>query len=112
MLDTMGVEAFAERARRQLAAAGETVRRAGWPAQASGRLTPQEFQIARLARDGCTNPEIGVQMFLSARTVEWHLSNVFTKLGIGSRRELRAAPALRVPGDGTTWPGYGRPQRA
>ncbi|MCW2936798.1 MAG: ATP-dependent transcriptional regulator, MalT-like, LuxR family [Actinomycetia bacterium] len=98
MLHTMGVEAFAERAGRELAAAGETVRK--WAAEPPGRLTPQELQIARLARDGRTNPEIGVQMFLSARTVEWHLSNVFTKLGIGSRRELRAAPALRIPDDG------------
>jgi ATP/maltotriose-dependent transcriptional regulator MalT len=107
MLDTMGIEAFAQRARRELAAAGETVRLRSEPAEPPSRLTPQELQIARLARDGRTNPEIGVQMFLSARTVEWHLSNVFTKLGIGSRRELRAAPVPRVPeraGD-TAWPG-------
>jgi DNA-binding CsgD family transcriptional regulator len=102
MLDTMGIEAFAQRARRELAAAGETVRLRSEPADPPGRLTPQELQIARLARDGRTNPEIGVQMFLSARTVEWHLGNVFTKLGIGSRRELRAAPALCIPHDGTT----------
>jgi ATP/maltotriose-dependent transcriptional regulator MalT len=100
MLDTMGIEAFAERARRELAAAGEAVRLRSAPAESPGSLTPQELQIARLARAGRTNPEIGVQMFLSARTVEWHLSNVFSKLGIGSRRELRAAPALRIPDDG------------
>jgi DNA-binding CsgD family transcriptional regulator len=92
MLDAMGMAAFAERARRELRATGETVRRR--TAEAPSTLTPQELHIARLARDGRTNPEIGAQLFLSARTVEWHLRNVFTKLGIGSRRELHAALAL------------------
>jgi DNA-binding NarL/FixJ family response regulator len=54
-----------------------------------GKLTAQELQVARGARDGLTNPEIGTRLFLSARTVEWHLGHVFTKLGIASRRELR-----------------------
>jgi DNA-binding CsgD family transcriptional regulator len=89
MLAAMGAEAFAERPRRELLAAGETVRK---PAvRARTELTAQEASIARLARNGQTNTEIGAQLFLSARTVEWHLGNVFTKLGISSRRELRRA---------------------
>jgi len=90
MLDAMGLAAFAERARRELAATGETVR-----ARTVGTvttLTAQEAYIARLARDGRTNAEIGAQLFLSVRTVEWHLRKIFIKLGIGSRREL--GPAL------------------
>ena len=85
------MEAFAERARRELAATGEIVRKRR--AQTRDRLTPQEEQIARLARNGLSNPEIGAQLFLSARTVEWHLGKIFAKLGIGSRRELPAALA-------------------
>jgi DNA-binding CsgD family transcriptional regulator len=92
MCEAMGMAAFAERAERELRATGETIRKRA--VGAAGTLTAQEFHIARLACDGRTNAEIGAQLFLSARTVEWHLSNVFTKLGIGSRRELRAAPAL------------------
>ena len=91
MLATMGAEAFAERTRRELLAAGETVRKREVDTRAE--LTAQEATIARLARDGETNTEIGTQLFLSARTVEWHLGNVFTKLGISSRRELRRALA-------------------
>ena len=91
MLAAIGMEAFAERARRELAATGETVRKR--TTGASSVLTAQEAQIARLARDGRTNPEIGAQLFLSSRTVEWHLRKIFTKLGIGSRRELHAALA-------------------
>jgi DNA-binding CsgD family transcriptional regulator len=87
----MGAEAFAERARRELLATGETVRKR--TVETSSALTAQEASIARLARDGRTNPEIGAQLFLSARTVEWHLRKVFTKLGISSRRELRSALA-------------------
>jgi len=96
MLATIGAEAFAERAERQLLATGETVRRRtlGKPDE----LTAQEASIARLARDGRTNPEIGAQLFLSARTVEWHLRKVFAKLGVSSRRELRGA--LSNPGQG------------
>ncbi len=85
----IGMEAFAERARRELVATGETVRRRS--VEVLTELTPQELQIARLARDGQTNQEIGAHLFLSPRTVEWHLSNVFSKLGVASRKELRAA---------------------
>ena len=93
------MEAFAERARRELIATGETVRKR--TVETVTTLTAQEACIARLARDGLTNPEIGAQLFLSARTVEWHLRKIFTKLDIGSRRELRAALA-RPRSDGQT----------
>jgi DNA-binding CsgD family transcriptional regulator len=89
MLSTMGAGAFAERARRELLAAGETVRKRR--VRSVSELTAQEAHVARLAVDGRTNQEIGAQMFLSARTVEWHLRKVYTKLGVGSRRELRSA---------------------
>src|SRR6476646_9205662 len=89
MFTAIGAEAFAERARSELAAAGETVRRPTVETRAS--LTAQEASIARLAVAGRTNPEIGAQLFLSARTVEWHLRKVFGKLGISSRRDLRQA---------------------
>jgi DNA-binding CsgD family transcriptional regulator len=99
-LDGMGMEAFAERARRELAAAGETIRarttKPAWiPAgQASEPLTAQEAQVARLARDGLSNPEIGARLFISARTVQYHLTKVFTKLGVSSRGQLhRVLPA-------------------
>jgi DNA-binding CsgD family transcriptional regulator len=87
LLGAIGMEAFAERARRELTATGETVRKRA--DETRDQLTPQEEQIARLARDGLSNPEIGAQLFLSPRTVEWHLRKVFAKLGISSRRELR-----------------------
>ena len=99
MFDTIGMEAFAGRAGRELRATGETVHRR--TVRAQGTLTAHEASIARLARDGLTNPEIGAQLFLSARTVEWHLRKIFTKLDIGSRRELRAALARLGP-DGQT----------
>ena len=87
--DAMGAQAFAERAQRELLATGETVRKR--TADTNDLLTPQEAQIARLAYEGLTNPEIGQQLFLSHRTVEWHLRKVFTKLDISSRRELITA---------------------
>ena len=89
MFVAMGAEGFAERARRELAATGERVRKR--TVETRDELTPQEAQIARLARDGHTSPEIGAQLFISPRTVEWHLRKVFAKLGISSRRELRKA---------------------
>ena len=85
------MEAFAERARRELNATGQKVRRRA--AETRDDLTPQERQIAWLARDGLSNPEIGGQLFLSPRTVEWHLRKVFSKLGIQSRHELSRALA-------------------
>jgi ATP/maltotriose-dependent transcriptional regulator MalT len=85
----MGAEGFAERAARELGATGATVRKRS--ADSRYELTAQESQIARLAADGHTNPEIGALLFLSARTVEWHLGKVYPKLGITSRRGLRAA---------------------
>jgi DNA-binding CsgD family transcriptional regulator/tetratricopeptide (TPR) repeat protein len=83
----MGAEAFAERAGRELATTGETVRKRTVDTQEE--LTAQEAQIARLAAEGRTNPEIGAELFISSRTVEWHLRKVYPKLGITSRRELR-----------------------
>jgi DNA-binding CsgD family transcriptional regulator len=90
LLGAMGAEAFAERTRRELLATGATVRSRS--VETRDDLTAQEAQIARLARDGLSNPEIGAQLFISARTVEWHLRKVFTKLDISSRRQLRTAP--------------------
>jgi DNA-binding CsgD family transcriptional regulator len=86
MFTDIGMEAYAERAGRELQATGETVRKRR--AETRDDLTAQERQIALLARDGLSNPEIGARLFLSPRTVEWHLRKVFAKLGIGSRREL------------------------
>jgi DNA-binding CsgD family transcriptional regulator len=87
MLAELTVFAFAERARRELLATGEKIRKR--TAAAAGSLTAQEAQIARLVQQGLSNPEIGIRLFLSARTVEWHLRNVFGKVGISSRRQLR-----------------------
>jgi DNA-binding CsgD family transcriptional regulator len=86
MLNEMGMDGFAERARRELAAIGETVR-----ARTRDRfteLTGQETQIARLAGEGHTNQQISTKLYISPRTVEWHLGNVFTKLGVTSRKAL------------------------
>ena len=88
-LVAMEAEGFAGRARRELLATGETVRKR--TVETAVELTPQEAQIARLARDGLSNPEISTQLFLSPRTVEWHLHKVFTKLGISSRIQLHRA---------------------
>src|SRR5262249_11791838 len=89
MLAAMGMEPFAERARHELLATGETVRTR--TVDMASALSAQEAHIARLAIEGHTNAEIGTQLFLSVRTVEWHLRKIFTKLGIASRRELRDA---------------------
>jgi len=89
MCAAIGMQAFAERARRELLATGETVRTRTTGTQ--DQLTPQEAQIARLARAGMSNAEIAAQLFLSARTVEWHLRKVFTKLEISSCRQLERA---------------------
>ena len=86
----MGLEAFAERARRELRATGETARMR--TVDAGGDLTPQEALIAQLARDGLSNPEIGGRLFISPRTVEYHLRKVFVKLDITSRNELGLLP--------------------
>ena len=89
MFTDMGAEAFADRARRELVAAGVTVRTRAFGAREN--FTSQEAQVARLAAQGRTNPEIGAELFLSPRTVEWHLGKVFAKLGIESRKELSDA---------------------
>jgi DNA-binding CsgD family transcriptional regulator len=89
MFSRMGAAAFAERARRELSATGESVRKR--TVEMLDELTTQEAQVARLARDGYTNAEIGAQLFVSARTVEYHLRKVFGKLGITCRKQLRAA---------------------
>ena len=87
MLEAMGMDAFAERARRELQATGETTRKRS-VANGDEQLTAQEAQIARMARDGLSNPEIAARMFISGRTVQYHLRKVFAKLGIESRTQL------------------------
>jgi DNA-binding CsgD family transcriptional regulator len=89
MFGRIGADGFAERARRELLATGETVRKR--TPETRDELTAQEAQIARLARDGRTNPEIGAELFISPRTVEWHLRKVFAKLDVSSRKELESA---------------------
>jgi len=90
LFTAIGMEAFAERARKELLATGERTRRRS--PETRDQLTAQERQVAELARDGLSNAEIGARLFLSPRTVEWHLSKVFAKLGIDSRRALRELP--------------------
>ncbi len=95
MLDAMRLDGFAERARKELAATGETARKR--TVETVNELTAQEAQIAGLARDGHTNSEISARLFISPRTVEWHLGKVFAKLGISSRKELRTALPGLIP---------------
>jgi DNA-binding CsgD family transcriptional regulator len=89
MFSSIGMVAFAERTRRELLGTGEVVRKR--TVEAADELTQQERQIALLARDGLSNPEVGGRLFISPRTVEWHLRKVFVKLNITSRKELRTA---------------------
>jgi DNA-binding NarL/FixJ family response regulator len=93
MFVQMGVEAFAQRAARELLATGEHARKRS--VETGDDLTPQEAQIARLARDGLANAEIGERLFISKHTVEYHLRKVFAKLGINARAKLaQALPAV------------------
>jgi len=98
--NSSGAEAFAERARAELLATGEKVRRRD--VDTDHELTSQEEHIARLARDGRNNAEIGAELFISRRTVEWHLRKVFMKLGITSRNQLRDALPPRAAADART----------
>jgi DNA-binding CsgD family transcriptional regulator len=94
MLSDIGAEGFAERARHELAATGETARSRTDDARVV--LTPQEAHIARLAKEGLSNPEIGAQLFISPRTVQYHLRKVFLKLDITSRNQLSRVPASQL----------------
>jgi DNA-binding NarL/FixJ family response regulator len=90
----LAAQAFAQRALRELLATGETARKRTDDARAF--LTPQEAEIARLAQDGLSNPEIGARLFISPRTVQYHLRKVFAKLDISSRRQLWDVPDYRL----------------
>jgi DNA-binding CsgD family transcriptional regulator len=94
MFSEMGAQAFTERARRELQATGETARKRS--TETRGLLTAQEAQIARLAQEGLSNPQIGAQLFISPRTVQYHLRKVFQKLEISSRNQLVRLPAGRL----------------
>ena len=91
----MGLEAFTERAARELLATGEAARKRTIPA--TDGLTAQEHQIARLARDGLSNPEIGARLLISPRTVQYHLHKVFAKLGVTSRSQLQRSLPREPP---------------
>ena len=95
MFTAIGMEAFAERARGELLATGEKVRKR--TRRDARRADAQERQIARLARDGLSNPEIGARLFLSPRTVEWHLRKVFTKLGSGPAASCETCFLGQIP---------------
>jgi DNA-binding CsgD family transcriptional regulator len=97
MFVAIGAEAFADRAERELLATGETARKRA--VESSGELTAQEAQVARLARDGLSNPEIGARLYISENTVDYHLRKVFRKLGISSRTQLHVALPDRTLGD-------------
>jgi DNA-binding NarL/FixJ family response regulator len=99
VFDRIGMAAFAKSAANELLAAGERARKPG--VETTNRLTAQELPIARMARDGLSNPEIGARLFISPRTVKYHLQKVFTKLDISSRGQLDRALA-RTPSDAPT----------
>ncbi|MBO0811075.1 MAG: AAA family ATPase [Microlunatus sp.] len=105
MFHRFGTMGFAERARRELAALGDNPHSGSYDIH--GVLTPQEAQIARMARDGLSNPEIGAQLYISRHTVEWHLRNVYTKLDIRSRRQLQRIPVSRLESPSTQRRGDG-----
>jgi DNA-binding NarL/FixJ family response regulator len=90
LFEQMGMEAYANRAARELGATGQAARERA-PVTEPSELTPQEAQVARLARDGLTNPEIGTRLFISSHTVQYHLRKVFAKLNITSRIQLERA---------------------
>ena len=102
MFDATGMEAFAERARRELRATGEIVRKRA--AATHSQLTPQEARIARLAGAGLSIPQIAARLFLSPRTIQYHLGNVFTKLEITSRRQAPAGAARQRLGNAIVIP--------
>src|SRR6202000_2701333 len=104
MLASMGAAAFAERARRELLATGETV--GPRTPETAGRLTAQEAQIAQMASDGLSNPEIGARLFISPRTVQYHLRKVFVKLDVSSRNQLQKALGSESSPTGARAPGW------